>query len=126
MGQYDFPTVFWAGPPDQGRAEDIGAVFYLVTPDLLDTDAAGPPWRQLLPGAPGDRAIPQQARRCGLKREQSTTPAGLCRAAGVPLVINDSLALALEIGADGATWAATTAIPRPRPRGPSARGASSA
>jgi thiamine-phosphate pyrophosphorylase len=35
------------------------------------------------------------------RREQATRLLALCRAAGVPLVINDDLALALEIGADG-------------------------
>lgn len=75
---------------------------YLVTPDLLDTDALLAAVATVLPARPAIVQYRNKLADAALKREQSTRLLALCRAAGVPLVINDSLALALEIGADGA------------------------
>ena len=75
---------------------------YLVTPDLLDTDALLAAVATVLPSRPAIVQYRNKLADAALKREQSTRLLALCRAAGVPLVINDSLALALEIGADGA------------------------
>lgn len=75
---------------------------YLITPDEPDTArllarVAGP----LAAGA-----VLLQYRNKGadaaLRREQATALLPLCRAAGVPLLINDDWMLAAELGADGA------------------------
>ncbi|UHD14652.1 thiamine phosphate synthase [Thiocapsa bogorovii] len=75
---------------------------YLVTPDTADTPRAlAEQVAQALSG--GARLV--QYRHKGsnrqLQRDQATAVLGICRAAGVPLVINDDVTLAAEIGADG-------------------------
>lgn len=75
---------------------------YLVTPDLLDTDALLAAVATVLPARPAIVQYRNKLADGALKREQASRLLALCRAAGVPLVINDSLALALEIGTDGA------------------------
>lgn len=75
---------------------------YLITPDEPDTTrlhdrvaaalAAGPALLQYRNKAAGD------ALRC----EQAAMLLPLCRAAGVPLLVNDDWRLAAELGADGA------------------------
>ena len=75
---------------------------YAVTPDLDDTTELLRRVGQALPGGVQllqDRNKPAAA---ALRREQAGALLALCRAQGVPLVINDDLQLALEIGADGA------------------------
>ena len=75
---------------------------YLITPDEPDTArllarVAGP----LAAGA----ALLQYRNKgadAALRREQATALLPLCRAAGVPLLINDDWMLAAELGADGA------------------------
>jgi thiamine-phosphate pyrophosphorylase len=75
---------------------------YLVTPDQADTDALLAAVAAVLPARPALVQYRNKLADAALKREQATRLLALCRAAGVPLVINDDLALALEIGADGA------------------------
>lgn len=74
---------------------------YLVTPDCADTARL----LALLDDALGGRpALVQYRSKLGdrdLRREQALRAAALCRAHGVPFIVNDSLALALEVGADG-------------------------
>lgn len=75
---------------------------YAVTPDWLDTaillDAVG----RVLEGRPALLQYRSKATDPALRREQASRLLALCRAAGVPLLINDDLPLALELGADGA------------------------
>ncbi|UQY86964.1 thiamine phosphate synthase [Stenotrophomonas rhizophila] len=74
---------------------------YLITPDEADTArlldrvapllAAGPTWLQYRNKTASD----------ALRREQALALQDLCAAHGVPLIINDDPALALEVGAAG-------------------------
>ena len=74
---------------------------YAVTPDETDT----PTLRAMVHAAleSGASAIQyrNKAADSALRREQALALATLCRQRGVPLIINDHLALALDIGADG-------------------------
>ena len=75
---------------------------YAVTPDLADTaDLLHRTGRTLEGGAV---LVQYRNKTAGAarRREQALALLGLCRQHGVPLVINDDLALALDIGADGA------------------------
>lgn len=74
---------------------------YLVTPDILDTAEL---IARLDPLLGPDVALLQYRNKladAGLRREQGRAVLALCRARGVPLVINDSLELVLELGAEG-------------------------
>ena len=75
---------------------------YAVTPDLADTAELLRCARAALLG--GARLL--QYRNKGadgaLRREQAGALLGLCRDLGAPLIVNDDLRLALQIGADGA------------------------
>lgn len=75
---------------------------YLITPDTL-----------LEPGVLADQVARAIAGGAGLvqyrhkgtdrehRRDQAIAVLGACRAAGVPLVVNDDVALAAQLGADG-------------------------
>lgn len=74
---------------------------YAVTPETIDTDGLVARVRDAVAGG----AVLVQY-RCkfpdvGLRRSQAQRLMALCRAAGAPLIINDDVALAEEIGADG-------------------------
>ena len=75
---------------------------YLVTPDWPDTAALLAAVSAVLPSRPALVQYRNKLADAALKREQAGRLLAACRAAGVPLVINDDLALAIEIGADGA------------------------
>jgi thiamine-phosphate pyrophosphorylase len=75
---------------------------YALTPDLADT-------RELLrlvdAAIRGGAAAVQYRNKPApddLRREQAQALRGLCRAAGVPLIVNDDLELAIGVDADGA------------------------
>ena len=74
---------------------------YLVTPDWTDTARLA----ALLPAVLATRPAALQYRNkladAALQRVQTARLLPLCRAAEVPFIINDDLALALECGADG-------------------------
>jgi thiamine-phosphate pyrophosphorylase len=74
---------------------------YAVTPETIDTDGLVARVRDAVAGG----AVMVQY-RCkfpdsGLRRVQALRLLALCREAGAPLIINDDVALAEEIGADG-------------------------
>ena len=74
---------------------------YAVTPDLADTADLLRRTEQALEGG----AMLVQYRNksaAALRHEQAAALLDLCRRHGVPLIINDDLSLALDIGADGA------------------------
>jgi len=75
---------------------------YAVTPDLADTTELLRRVGQALPGGVQLLQYRNKPAAAALRREQAGALLALCRAQGVPLVINDDLQLALEIGADGA------------------------
>jgi len=75
---------------------------YAVTPDLADTTDLLRRVGQALQGGLRLLQYRNKPAAAALRREQAGALFALCRAQGVPLVINDDLQLALEIGADGA------------------------
>jgi thiamine-phosphate pyrophosphorylase len=74
---------------------------YAVTPDLADTAELLRRVEQALLG--GVRLVQYRNKPAGaaLRQAQSMALLGLCRQNSVPLVINDDLQLAMDIGADG-------------------------
>lgn len=75
---------------------------YLVTPELADTGALLGAVARVLSARPAIVQYRSKLVDPALRREQASRLLALCRQARIPLVINDDLALALEIGADGA------------------------
>ena len=75
---------------------------YLVTPELADTDALLGAVACVLSARPAIVQYRSKLVDPVLRREQASRLLALCRQARIPLVINDDLALALEIDADGA------------------------
>ncbi len=75
---------------------------YALTPDETDTARLLARAGQVLEGRPALFQYRNKTASAALRREQARALQALCRAAGVPFVINDDLALALEIAADGA------------------------
>lgn len=75
---------------------------YAVTPDLADTADLLCRTQQALAGGVCLVQYRNKTAGAALRREQARTLLGQCRAHGVPLLINDDLPLALDIGADGA------------------------
>ena len=74
---------------------------YLVTPDQADGDALFAAVAALLPARPARVQYRNKLADAAARRDQATRLLALCRGAGVPLIINDDLTLALAIGADG-------------------------
>ena len=74
---------------------------YLVTPDIADADALAAAVAAVLPARPALVQYRNKLADARQRREQAERLLALCRGAGVPLVINDDLPLALAIGADG-------------------------
>jgi thiamine-phosphate pyrophosphorylase len=73
---------------------------YLITPDDHDSMRLLRRVRAVLPGA----ALLQYRNKAAdpaLRHEQATSLLAACRDAGVPLVVNDDIGLACEVGADG-------------------------
>lgn len=75
---------------------------YLVTPELADTGALLGAVARVLSARPAIVQYRSKLVDPALRREQASRLLALCRQARIPLVINDDLALALDIGADGA------------------------
>ena len=78
------------------------AGLYAITPDEPHTDILIDKVGQALRG--GASALQYRNKTAGtaLRLEQGRALAALCRAAGAAFIVNDDLALALELGADGA------------------------
>jgi thiamine-phosphate pyrophosphorylase len=74
---------------------------YAVTPEEPETAALARKVQQAIRG--GARLVQYRNKSAGIavRREQVGVLLPLCRAAGVPLIVNDDLALALELDADG-------------------------
>jgi thiamine-phosphate pyrophosphorylase len=77
------------------------AGLYAVTPDEPHTDILAGKVAQALAGGASMLQYRNKAADAALRREQGRALAALCRKAGVPLIVNDDLALALELDADG-------------------------
>jgi len=74
---------------------------YAITPDESDTARLLEKTRRALAGGAKLLQYRNKAASAALKAEQVRALLPCCRAAGVPLIVNDDLALALETGADG-------------------------
>ena len=74
---------------------------YLVTPDEPDTARLLMRVLPLLPLGPALLQYRNKAASKAKQREQALALLGVCRRAGVPLIVNDDAALAHEIGAAG-------------------------
>lgn len=74
---------------------------YAVTPDEADTARLAALVDRVLQGRPALLQYRNKRASTALRREQADVLLTLCRAAGVPLLINDDLELALAVGADG-------------------------
>ena len=74
---------------------------YLVTPDWDDTGRLLAVTEAALDGGVALLQYRHKSATPALRLEQATALLALCRRAGCPFIINDHIALALEIGADG-------------------------
>lgn len=75
---------------------------YAVTPDVAHIARLLALSEQVLAGKPALLQYRNKTADATLRRAQARALQRLCRAAGVPFIVNDDLALALEIDADGA------------------------
>ena len=74
---------------------------YAVTPDEPDTTRLLTLVEQVLAGGPALLQYRSKLPSASQRAQQARAVLALCRQAGVPLVVNDDVALALAIGADG-------------------------
>jgi thiamine-phosphate pyrophosphorylase len=74
---------------------------YAVTPDERDTIRLTEKVDAALAGGAAFVQYRNKTAGAALRREQATALLALCRKHGAPLIINDHLELALELGADG-------------------------
>ena len=74
---------------------------YAITPEDNDTSRLVAKVRDCIAG--GARAVQYRSKdtRPAIRREQAAALAALCGALGVPFIINDSIELAIAVGADG-------------------------
>jgi thiamine-phosphate pyrophosphorylase len=74
---------------------------YAVTPEIENTDRLAAMVREALRG--GARLVQYRSKTAPapLRREQARALLGLCREHGVPLIVNDDIGLAADVGADG-------------------------
>jgi thiamine-phosphate pyrophosphorylase len=74
---------------------------YAVTPDERDTTVMALKVQRALRGGARLLQYRNKAASAALRKTQAAVLLPLCRAAGIPLIINDDLDLALELDADG-------------------------
>jgi len=75
---------------------------YALTPDLADTRALAGLVGQAIRGGAAAVQYRNKPAPAPLRLEQAAALRALCRPAGVPLIVNDDLELAIAIDADGA------------------------
>lgn len=75
---------------------------YAITPDCASTEALERMVAQALAGGIDVLQYRNKQAGAGLRKEQAQALLRLARAKGVPLIVNDDVALAAEIDADGA------------------------
>jgi len=90
-----------ANPDTRARSLAEFRGLYAITPDELDTGELARKVRMALAG--GARMVQYRNKSADpmLRREQGAALLALCRAAGVPLIVNDDVDLAESLGADG-------------------------
>ncbi|OGA07780.1 MAG: thiamine-phosphate diphosphorylase, partial [Betaproteobacteria bacterium RIFCSPLOWO2_02_FULL_65_20] len=77
------------------------AGLYAITPEDADTGRLARKVQAALDGGASLVQYRSKSPDAAARRDQGLRLLGLCRRAGVPLIINDDLELALAIGADG-------------------------
>jgi thiamine-phosphate pyrophosphorylase len=77
------------------------AGLYAITPDVLDTKVLVQKVRCALAGGARIVQYRSKSKDAALRSVQAALLLALCRKAGVPLIVNDDVDLALAIGADG-------------------------
>ncbi len=87
--------------PSDPRAPGLRGL-YAVTPDEPDTARLIACAERVLAGRPALLQYRNKTADTALRRLQAVALKALCQAACVPFIVNDDLALALEIDADGA------------------------
>lgn len=75
---------------------------YALTPDLADTRLLAGLVGQAIQGGAAAVQYRNKPAPAALRHEQAAALLALCRASGVPLIMNDDLELAIAIDADGA------------------------
>lgn len=75
---------------------------YLLTPDEPDTDRLLARLAPVLAVGPALVQYRNKSANAAMRRAQATEVLTACRAAGVPMLVNDDWRLAAELGADGA------------------------
>lgn len=75
---------------------------YVITPDETDTARLLEMSARVLAGCPALLQYRNKSASPALRREQAGRLLALCRATGTPFIVNDDLALAIELAADGA------------------------
>lgn len=75
---------------------------YALTPDLADTRALAGRVREAIRGGAAAVQYRNKAAPAALRHAQAVALLEVCRPAGVPLIVNDDVELAIAIGADGA------------------------
>ena len=74
---------------------------YAITPDEADTAIIAAKVRRAIAGGARLVQYRNKAASPALRKEQAAALLALCRAKGVPLIVNDDLELAIRLGADG-------------------------
>jgi len=90
-----------ASPERRAGAPEVKGL-YAITPDEHDTEVLLRKVRKALAGGARLVQYRNKTARADLRREQAAALLALCRAECVPLIVNDDVDLALEVGADGA------------------------
>jgi thiamine-phosphate pyrophosphorylase len=75
---------------------------YALTPELADTRALAGRVGEAIRGGAAVVQYRNKAAPAALRREQAVALLAICRSAGVPLIVNDDVELAIAIGAEGA------------------------
>ncbi len=81
--------------------EKLSRGLYLVTPDCRDTGELLARLQDALAGHPALVQYRNKLARPEARREQAAAAAALAHAAGALFIVNDSVELALDVGADG-------------------------
>jgi len=85
----------------RNKAGRVPRGLYAVTPESADTAALVSRVRQCLAGGAALIQYRGKSAASGLALDQARQIAAACREAGVPFIVNDSVDLAIAVGADG-------------------------
>jgi thiamine-phosphate pyrophosphorylase len=95
------PVAFASTHASASRAHSTVRGLYAVTPDEPDTAALAAKVELALRGGARMLQYRNKSADPALRRRQAATLLPVCRARGIPFIVNDDVDLAVEIGADG-------------------------